>query len=90
MTFRDDGGRVEALPATDGTRLRLDERRCILNPGSVGQPRDGDPRASAMLIDIAAGEVEWRRIEYPVASTQRAMRGLPLPRPLADRLAMGR
>jgi len=90
LTFRDDDGRIEVLRARDGTRLRLDGRRCILNPGSVGQPRDGDPRASAMLLDTDAGEVEWRRIEYPVQETQRAMRGLPLPRPLADRLDLGR
>jgi diadenosine tetraphosphatase ApaH/serine/threonine PP2A family protein phosphatase len=68
----------------------LDERRCILNPGSVGQPRDGDPRACAMLIDTEAGEVEWRRVEYPVAETQRAIRALPLPVSLADRLVAGR
>jgi diadenosine tetraphosphatase ApaH/serine/threonine PP2A family protein phosphatase len=90
MTFRDDGGRVQALPAADGTRLVLDERRCILNPGSVGQPRDGDPRASAMSIDTESGEVEWRRVTYSIASTQAAMHRLPLPRPLADRLAHGR
>jgi diadenosine tetraphosphatase ApaH/serine/threonine PP2A family protein phosphatase len=90
LTFRDDGGRVEVLPAGDGVRLRLDERRCILNPGSVGQPRDGDPRACAMLLDNEAGEVEWRRIDYPVKETQRAIRALPLPASLADRLAAGR
>ena len=65
LTFRDDSGRVEVLAVGDGTRLALDERRCILNPGSVGQPRDGDPRACAMLIDTDAREVEWRRVEYP-------------------------
>ena len=72
--------RCEVLPAGDGDRLRLDERRCILNPGSVGQPRDGDPRACAMLLDTETREVEWHRVEYPVAETQRAIRALPLPR----------
>jgi diadenosine tetraphosphatase ApaH/serine/threonine PP2A family protein phosphatase len=90
LTFRDDGGQVEAMPAGDGSRLRLDQRRCILNPGSVGQPRDGDPRAAAMLIDLETGDVEWRRVDYPVGTTQQAMRGTRLPRPLADRLAIGR
>jgi diadenosine tetraphosphatase ApaH/serine/threonine PP2A family protein phosphatase len=90
LTFRDDSGRVEVLAAGDGARLVLDERRCILNPGSVGQPRDGDPRACAMLIDTDAREVEWRRVEYPVAETQRAIRALPLPVSLADRLVAGR
>ena len=41
-------GEIMALLAEDGARLTLDDRRCILNPGSVGQPRDGDPRACAM------------------------------------------
>jgi diadenosine tetraphosphatase ApaH/serine/threonine PP2A family protein phosphatase len=90
LTFRDDDGQVEVLSARDGIRLRLDERRCILNPGSVGQPRDGDPRACAMLLDTDSLEAEWRRVEYPVAETQRAIRALPLPVALADRLYVGR
>jgi diadenosine tetraphosphatase ApaH/serine/threonine PP2A family protein phosphatase len=89
MTFRDDQGQVEALAADGGTRLTLDERRCILNPGSVGQPRDRDPRACAMTIDTASGEVEWLRFDYDVAATQAAIRALPLPGRLADRLETG-
>jgi diadenosine tetraphosphatase ApaH/serine/threonine PP2A family protein phosphatase len=89
LTFRDDKGQVEALLADDGGHLTLDERRCILNPGSVGQPRDGDPRACAMTIDTDSGEVEWMRFEYDIASTQRAIRALPLPGRLADRLETG-
>jgi diadenosine tetraphosphatase ApaH/serine/threonine PP2A family protein phosphatase len=89
ITFRDDDGQVEALMATDGARLTLDERRCILNPGSVGPPRDGDPRACAMTIDTDSGEAEWLRVEYAVESTQAAIRGLPLPDRLADRLELG-
>ena len=89
LTFIDDRGRVRALPAPDGATLALDERRCILNPGSVGQPRDGDPRACAMLLDPEAGTVEWRRIAYPFERTQAALRRLPLPGGLADRLELG-
>ncbi|MFV2062434.1 MAG: metallophosphoesterase [Chloroflexota bacterium] len=88
-TFRDDHGKVESLQVEDGSGLLLDERRCILNPGSVGQPRDGDPRACAMLLDTETGEVGWRRIAYPIELTQRAIRALPLPRGLAERLALG-
>lgn len=88
--FRDEAGRVAALQVADGARLRLDERRCILNPGSVGQPRDGDPRACAMLIDSSTGEVEWRRVAYPVEEAQAAIRSMGLPGLLADRLAVGR
>jgi diadenosine tetraphosphatase ApaH/serine/threonine PP2A family protein phosphatase len=89
LVFRDDSGQVEALLASDGGELVLDERRCILNPGSVGQPRDGDPRACVMTIDTDGGEVEWRRIEYDVERTQADIRALPLPERLADRLGLG-
>lgn len=89
LTFRDDQGQVEALLASHGARLELDERRCILNPGSVGQPRDGDPRACGMTLDTESGMVEWLRVEYPVEVTQEAIRALPLPERLADRLELG-
>ena len=59
LTFREDewpGARC--CPAGDGAQLHLDGRRCILNPGSVGQPRDGDPRACAMLLDTETREVD--------------------------------
>jgi diadenosine tetraphosphatase ApaH/serine/threonine PP2A family protein phosphatase len=90
LTFRDDGGQVQVLSAGDGARLPLDARRCILNPGSVGQPRDGDPRACAMILDTDDACVEWLRVEYAIAETQRAIRALPLPVSLADRLLAGR
>jgi diadenosine tetraphosphatase ApaH/serine/threonine PP2A family protein phosphatase len=89
LTFRDDRGQVEALLAGDGAALTLDERRCILNPGSVGQPRDGDPRAGAMTIDTGSGTVTWLRFDYDIKATQDDMRALPLPGRLADRLALG-
>ena len=89
LVFRETAGDVEVLAPADQARLQLDERRCILNPGSVGQPRDGDPRASVMLLDSATGEVEWRRVPYPIERTQAAMRALRLPGGLADRLALG-
>jgi diadenosine tetraphosphatase ApaH/serine/threonine PP2A family protein phosphatase len=89
LSFRDDQGQVEALLAADGAALVLDERRCILNPGSVGQPRDGDPRACAMTIDTASSTVEWLRFEYDIGETQADIRALPLPGLLADRLELG-
>lgn len=89
LSFIDDDGRVEALLAGDGEQLTLDDRRCILNPGSVGQPRDGDPRACAMTIDIESARVQWLRVDYDIARTQAAIRELPLPRRLADRLELG-
>jgi predicted phosphodiesterase len=69
--------------------LRLDERRLIINPGSVGQPRDGDPSASYMLIDVDAGLVTWHRVEYDVAATQAAILAAGLPPDLARRLSFG-
>jgi len=88
--FREDAGRVTPLFVADGTRLQLDERRAILNPGSVGQPRDGDPRACAMLLEPDTGEAEWRRVPYAIREAQAAIRARPLPALLADRLAVGR
>jgi diadenosine tetraphosphatase ApaH/serine/threonine PP2A family protein phosphatase len=90
LVFRDDQGQVEVLVAGDGGSMELDERRCILNPGSVGQPRDGDPRASAMLLDTERGVAAWRRFDYPIARTRQDMRRLQLPASLSDRLEMGR
>jgi diadenosine tetraphosphatase ApaH/serine/threonine PP2A family protein phosphatase len=90
LVFRDDDGQVQVLATAHGARLQLDERRCILNPGSVGQPRDGDPRACAMVLDTVDESVEWLRVEYAIAETQRAIRALPLPVSLADRLLAGR
>lgn len=66
------------------------DRRAILNPGSVGQPRDGDPRASCMVLDLATGAVRWLRVVYDVAGAQAAIRRRGLPEILAARLAVGR
>ena len=63
--------------------------RWLLNPGSVGQPRDADPRAAYLLLDLGAGRAEFRRVEYPVDETQAQMREAGLPAALAQRLAYG-
>jgi predicted phosphodiesterase len=88
LVFRADGRRVEAL-APNGDALVLDRRRTLLNPGSVGQPRDGDPRACAMLLDTAAMTVDWLRIDYPIERVQRLIAAANLPRRLAARLPLG-
>jgi diadenosine tetraphosphatase ApaH/serine/threonine PP2A family protein phosphatase len=88
--WRDDGGRVEPLDPSPGSVLALDGRRLLLNPGSVGQPRDGDPRASALVLDTEARRVTWHRVAYPIAKTQADIRAAGLPGTLADRLAGGR
>jgi predicted phosphodiesterase len=89
LTFIQAGGRMETLLPDDGTVLELGGRRAIVNPGGVGQPRDGDARASGALLDTAAGTVTWRRAPYPIAATQAAMRTAGLPQRLIDRLELG-
>lgn len=65
-------------------------RQYLINPGSVGQPRDGDPRASVAVLDLEAHRVAIQRIAYDIPSAQRKIRDAGLPRLLADRLALGR
>ncbi len=65
-------------------------RRYFINVGSVGQPRDGDPRAAYVTYDLDTGEVELHRLEYDIAAAQRAILDAGLPARLAERLAQGR
>lgn len=87
--FRLAGGHVEVIDPRDGHQLVLDERRTILNPGGVGQPRDGDPRASAMTLDTATSTLTWLRVPYPIDKVQARMRRAGLPIRLAERLSLG-
>jgi predicted phosphodiesterase len=75
-----------ALP---GTKLELSEGKWLVNPGSVGQPRDGDPRAAYLLLDTDEWTVSFERVEYPVDEAARAIVDAGLPRQLADRLYEG-
>ncbi len=70
--------------------MHLDRRRLILNPGSVGQPRDGDPRAAYALLDTEQMTWSFRRVSYPIAITQERMRAQHLPQRLINRLEVGR
>ncbi len=70
-------------------RVALGSDRLILNPGSVGQPRDGDRRASYVLLDANEHVIEYRRVEYPLEKTQAKMRQEGLPVRLIVRLAYG-
>ena len=83
-------GRLEGGVAPGGTDLGLgDADRWVLNPGSVGQPRDGDARAAYLLLDLDARRASFRRVEYPVKRTQEEIRQLALPEALAARLEHG-
>ena len=63
--------------------------RRLLNPGSAGQPRDGDPRAAWLEVDFGTAGAIFRRTDYPVERTQAEMRDVGLPEALALRLAYG-
>jgi len=65
------------------------DRRYIINVGSVGQPRDGDPRASYAIYDLERMEVAIRRVEYDVRSAQEKIIKSGLPARLAERLSVG-
>jgi diadenosine tetraphosphatase ApaH/serine/threonine PP2A family protein phosphatase len=90
-----NGGRVETIgrmpSRVESQRLEID-RQCayLVNPGSVGQPRDGDPRAAYLVYDSAAAIVQFRRVAYDMAAAQMRIREVGLPGVLADRLAVGR
>src|SRR5688572_4888798 len=93
LVFRQRSGKVEGINVKDGSSLALGVERLIINPGSVGQPRDGDPRASALLIDTDAADgaatLEWHRVEYSITRVQELMEQLGLPRRLSARLQFG-
>jgi diadenosine tetraphosphatase ApaH/serine/threonine PP2A family protein phosphatase len=80
---------LEGTHAPAATEIDLGHGRWLLNPGSVGQPRDGDPRAAYLLLDLAAGHAVFRRLPYAIEQTQAAMREAGLPEALAHRLAYG-
>jgi diadenosine tetraphosphatase ApaH/serine/threonine PP2A family protein phosphatase len=84
-----DGTSLEGGLAPDGTEIELARRRWLLNPGSVGQPRDGDPRAAYLVLDFDAARAYFRRVPYPVERTQAEIRERKLPEALAERLAHG-
>ncbi len=84
-----DGTELSGGLAPAGTEVDLGTGRFLLNPGSVGQPRDGDPRAAWLLIDVDAGHASFRRVSYSIAETQAAMRERGLPEALAARLEHG-
>jgi predicted phosphodiesterase len=82
-------GRMRTLQPRAGNTVALGEGRCFLNPGSVGQPRDGDARASCMVLDTVAGTATWERVPYDFEAVGASMRAAGLPGRLADRLRVG-
>jgi predicted phosphodiesterase len=88
LALAQNGSGVTGGLAPAGFRVELDGR-WLLNPGSVGQPRDGDPRAAWLLLDLARMFAEFHRVRYSIQETQSEMREQGLPRALAARLARG-
>ena len=86
---RDEQGEVDGSTADAGAELDLSHGRWLINPGGVGQPRDGDPRAAWLLLDTSTWTAEWRRVEYPIDEAARAIEDAGLPRILAERLYSG-
>ena len=86
---RRQGELTTGEPRRDGAQLDLSAGEWLINPGSVGQPRDGDPRASWLLLDLDAPSASFRRTEYDVAAAAAAIRAARLPDSLAERLEYG-
>jgi diadenosine tetraphosphatase ApaH/serine/threonine PP2A family protein phosphatase len=80
---------VTASHAPEGTEIDLSRGRVLLNPGSIGQPRDGDWRAAYLVLDFDAGTATFRRVEYAVEQTQQEIIEAGLPESLAERLGHG-
>jgi diadenosine tetraphosphatase ApaH/serine/threonine PP2A family protein phosphatase len=91
LWFADRDGRPEADggQAEDSKEIDLAEDRWLLNPGSVGQPRDGDPRAAWLELDTDAWRATYHRVEYDIDRAAAAIREAGLPELLADRLYVG-
>ena len=87
---QEDGTVGVGYQAAD-SRFEMAEQRCLANPGSVGQPRDRDPRSAYMVVELnGSGPIlEWRRVEYDIAATQTEMRRVGLPRFFVERLEQG-
>jgi len=89
MVYRDEHGLIETISPPDGAVVRLDDRSALINPGSVGQPRDGDPRAAYLVLDTDRHEGRWGRATYDVGATQADMVAVGLPDRLVARLDYG-
>ena len=82
---------IHPRPSESFAPLRIEtNRRYLLNPGSIGQPRDGDPRAGFAIADLEHETVEFWRVPYDISEVQARMRAARLPEPLVQRLVVGR
>jgi diadenosine tetraphosphatase ApaH/serine/threonine PP2A family protein phosphatase len=90
LYFHGDGDSdATGAQAPADTELDISDGRWLINPGGVGQPRDGDPRAAWLLLDTGTWTATWRRVEYPIDEAARAIEEAGLPQVLAQRLYSG-
>ena len=89
LVVGDRVGRLGPDRAASYASVDLGSGRLLLNPGSVGQPRDGDPRASYLILDTDAAIATWQRVAYDVDAVGATMRAAGLPARLAERLRHG-
>jgi diadenosine tetraphosphatase ApaH/serine/threonine PP2A family protein phosphatase len=92
--FRGNQGRLRAVSTQGNQRVSeiSTDEQLVFNPGSVGQPRDGDPRASFVVVEEPSpGTINllWKRVEYDIATVQEKIRKAGLPEKLATRLPRG-
>jgi diadenosine tetraphosphatase ApaH/serine/threonine PP2A family protein phosphatase len=83
-------GHAQGAQASDGAELEIGDGEWLLNPGSVGQPRDGDPRAAWLELDTERWLARYHRVAYDVEGAAAAIREAGLPEVLAERLEVGR
>jgi predicted phosphodiesterase len=86
---RAEGQAATGTTRREGATVELNDGEWLINPGSSGQPRDGDPRAAWLMLDTGASTAAWRRAEYDIAGAQSAIRAANLPDSLAERLQYG-
>jgi diadenosine tetraphosphatase ApaH/serine/threonine PP2A family protein phosphatase len=86
---RAPSGEVDGGQAHDDDDADMSAGEWLINPGSVGQPRDGDPRAAWLLLDTEEWTARWHRVEYPIDEAAKAIEEAGLPSVLAARLYSG-
>jgi predicted phosphodiesterase len=86
---RREGEPATGKPCREGARLDLSDSEWLLNPGSIGQPRDGDPRAAWLLLDLDDHRASYHRTPYDVSGAAAAIKAARLPNSLAERLEYG-
>ena len=86
---RQEGSPASGTTRKEGTELDVGAGQWLINPGSTGQPRDGDPRAAWLMLDTERWTATYRRAEYDIAGAQAAIRAANLPDSLAERLQHG-